>query len=437
MNSTKVFVLLIVLCFAPNIFAAETSQSLIGRWNVVIHLGATQPGFEHRLMIVHNAMYNTLTFYDPEAVSDPPIDIPLRPKAQWTTANKETAISYAAYYSLIVLLPNYTAQYDAFMQTLGLDTQTIPTDISSPAGIGARVAKETLKFREDDGSNRLGNLNPTGIPYSEPILEPGYKPYKLVNTVDKLNDVNYWQPIRNPDGSVQTYYTHWENIRPFAVACGSEFRPKNGPKRTFTDYKGFVSEFRQIYNIVNDLTPKEKLIALYWEGRFEPTLNIWHAMVTRVALINNYGLDEEVKLFYALSQAIGDALVVSFDSKRHYNSVRPITAIHELFDPNWKTVITTPPHPDFTSAHAVVGATIAGVLQGFTGSDCFGDSYTDKESGITLSWETFSDAAFEAGMSRLYAGIHTNDAFRVGNWQGKHVGRVVWKKLKHLFGRKW
>ena len=178
MNVTKVFLFLIVLCFALNISAAEIKQSLIARWNVVIHLGAEQLGFEHMLMIVHNAMYNAFTFYDPEAISDPPIDIPLRPKAEWTTANKETAISYAAYYSLIALLPKYTSQFDAFMQTLSLDTQTIPTDISSPAGIGARAAKETLKFRENDGSNRLGNLNPTGVPYSEPILDLGYKPFK-------------------------------------------------------------------------------------------------------------------------------------------------------------------------------------------------------------------------------------------------------------------
>ena len=158
-------------------------------------------------------------------------------------------------------------------------------------------------------------------------------------------------------------------------------------------------------------------------------------MTTRVVSMMNYDLDEEVKLFYAITQATGDAVIASFDAKKYYNSARPITVIRELFNPNWQTLIPTSSHPDFTSAHAAMGASIAEVLKGFAGSDCFGDSYTDEESGITLSWETFSDTALEAGMARLYAGIHTNTAFRVGNWQGRNVGRVVWEKLKHLFGR--
>jgi hypothetical protein len=53
-----------------------------------------------------------------------------------------------------------------------------------------------------------------------------------------------------------------------------------------------------------------------------------------------------------------------------------------------------------------------------------------------LSWATFTEAADEAGMSRLYGGIH----FRQGDLEGRRIGKLVgeqaWEKARGFFGAK-
>jgi hypothetical protein len=91
-------------------------------------------------------------------------------------------------------------------------------------------------------------------------------------------------------------------------------------------------------------------------------------------------------------------------------------------------LLATPPFPEFVSGHSTYSAAAAEILTQFTGSDYYGGSYTDPTTDITLSWNTFSDAAAEAGMSRLYGGIHFMDANLVGQDMGRKVAGVVWDK---------
>jgi hypothetical protein len=73
----------------------------------------------------------------------------------------------------------------------------------------------------------------------------------------------------------------------------------------------------------------------------------------------------------------------------------------------------------------------ATALKLFTGSDDFGYFYmqtkplaadpTEDVVGITMRWNTFTEAALDAGESRLYGGIH----FYQGNVAGLDLGRKV------------
>jgi hypothetical protein len=85
------------------------------------------------------------------------------------------------------------------------------------------------------------------------------------------------------------------------------------------------------------------------------------------------------------------------------------------------------------------------VLKLFTGSDSFGGSVTFPagssafEKGlvpahpVTLSWPTFTDAANQAGLSRLYGGIHFTTGDLEGRKIGHKVGAAVWQKAQALF----
>jgi len=183
---------------------------------------------------------------------------------------------------------------------------------------------------------------------------------------------------------------------------------------------------------------------------------------------DGHTLDQDVKLFFGLANAVFDAGIVAWDCKRAYDYVRPVTAVHFLFagkkvrawagpyrgtrvidgaawEPYQPVTFVTPPFPEFISGHSAFSAAGAEVLKAFTGSDAFGASATVRagsskvEPGavpatdVTLSWATFVDAANQAGMSRRYGGIHFVQGDLHGRRGGRLVGAQVWAKALTYF----
>ncbi|NEP81636.1 MAG: calcium-binding protein, partial [Okeania sp. SIO3B3] len=102
----------------------------------------------------------------------------------------------------------------------------------------------------------------------------------------------------------------------------------------------------------------------------------------------------------------------------------------------------SPPFAEYVSGHSTFSAAAAEILQLFTGSDDFGASITFQagesrfepgvtpEAPLTLEWETFSEAADEAGISRLYGGIHFEDGDLNGGELGQQVAESVWQETQ-------
>jgi hypothetical protein len=101
----------------------------------------------------------------------------------------------------------------------------------------------------------------------------------------------------------------------------------------------------------------------------------------------------------------------------------------------------TPPFPEHVSGHSTFSAAAAEVLRRFTGSDAFGGSYTRPAHSmllepllpsrdLTLRWATFSEAAEQAGLSRIYGGIHFDNANTAGLDLGRKVGAQVFDKAQ-------
>jgi len=180
------------------------------------------------------------------------------------------------------------------------------------------------------------------------------------------------------------------------------------------------------------------------------------------------GIDQDAKLFFALDNAVFDAGIATWESKRFYDYCRPITAIHFLkagkmikswagpfqgvkmirgedWIPYQPATFVTPPFAEYTSGHSAFSAAAAQILKSFTGSDKFGNSVTfapgvsHTEPGavpaaaLTLSWNTFSEAADEAGISRRFGGIHFQAGDLEGRALGRRVGRQVWVKALRFF----
>jgi hypothetical protein len=188
----------------------------------------------------------------------------------------------------------------------------------------------------------------------------------------------------------------------------------------------------------------------------------------RVSHDRGFGLDDDVKMFFALSNAMLDASIAVWDCKRAFDYVRPITAIRFLMagkqirawggafkgtqtipGESWQAYQTgvqpTPAFPEFSSGHSAFSAAGAEILRSYTGSDAFGGSVTIKagssavEPGavpaadITLSWATFTDAANQAGMSRRYGGIHFREGDLQSRAMGKLIGAQAWAKAQTYF----
>ena len=59
---------------------------------------------------------------------------------------------------------------------------------------------------------------------------------------------------------------------------------------------------------------------------------------------------------------------------------------------------------------------------------------TGPTTDITLQWATYADAADQAGVSRLYGGIHVRADDFAGRVMGAEIGRAAWDRAQLYFG---
>lgn len=463
------------LAAMPTASADQRQLGLVQRWNSAILQGVRDskmgaPMASRALAIVHTCIYDAWAAYDNKAIGTQLSGALRRPFAERTPTNKERAISYAAYRALSDVLPVDTESiYNPLMRQLGYDPGDSSTDVETPTGIGNVACAAVLEFRHHDKANQLGDLaQGTYTDWSgySPANPPAVVPARAA-----ANDPNHWQPLVFVDstGSLMTQRfaaAHWCFVTPFALSKGDELRSTLEPPASY-DLPEYQEQAEQLISISAGLTDREKMIAEYWSDgpNSEQPPGHWLRLAEFVSTRDHHTLDYDVKMFFALSNAMLDAGIAAWDAKRAYDSVRPVTAISLLFRgkrirawggpgkgtvemdgsqwlPYQPATSPTPPFPDFVSGHSTYSAAAARILALWTGSDRFGDSVTMAagsskiEPGLTptkpvvLKWETFTEAANEAGMSRRYGGIHFARADLAGHQLGALVADRAWKKAQ-------
>ncbi|MDQ4139982.1 MAG: vanadium-dependent haloperoxidase, partial [Bacteroidota bacterium] len=126
-----------------------------------------------------------------------------------------------------------------------------------------------------------------------------------------------------------------------------------------------------------------------------------------------------------------DAFISCWNEKYRSNRIRPETFINAHIDPNWRSLLQTPPFPEYTSGHSVVSAAVAWVLTALAGENFAYTDTVEVEFGLPArKFTSFQQAAQEAAISRLYGGIHYRDAVENGLKQGQQIGQFVLQKLK-------
>lgn len=257
--------------------------------------------------------------------------------------------------------------------------------------------------------------------------------------------------------------------------------------RTTTAHQAYLDQFDEVREVTASLTDRQKVIAEYWADgpNSETPPGHWNQLANGFSWRDQHTIEEDVKLYFALNAALLDASIGTWFAKRNYETIRPISAIRDrYFDdtiamwggPNRGTVsargsewrpyqsltFVTPPFPGYTSGHSAFSAAGASVLAAFTGSTRFYDGTTilpwdDNLDGVrdrlgehvqvvgggrfermpaslvVLSWPTLGDAADEAGVSRIYGGIHIREDDVRGRALGRTAGERAWARAQGLF----
>jgi hypothetical protein len=131
---------------------------------------------------------------------------------------------------------------------------------------------------------------------------------------------------------------------------------------------------------------------------------------------------DAVSVMRTLSFALCDAGIAAWQVKYTQNTWRPISAIHEgMGDKTWMPLLNTPPFPAYVSGHSTFSASAAAVLEFILPLEEKPLVVESPDTGIKRSFKSYREAAFEAGMSRIYGGIH----FQADNVDGLLLGRRV------------
>jgi hypothetical protein len=377
-----------------------------------------------------------------------------RPRSERTQLNKERAVSFAAYRALVDLFPSQKMmKFDPLMNELGFDGSDNSTDVRTPIGIGNVTCNAVLDVRHRDGANQLGDLHPGT--YSD------YSGFTPANTPEVLRDPNRWQALLVNGVAQKWLLPQWGMVTPFA-ASHAQFRLDALSEGPYL-YPN-LNYWRQALDVVDlsaHLGDTEKAIAEYWADGFTTVTppGHWCIFAQHVSRRDHNSFDQDIKLFFVLGNALMDSSIAAWDVKRCADSIRPVTVIRtllgsrqirawagpglgvrSLYGRDFRSYIPTPPFGSYVSGHSVLSAAAAEILRRFTGNDYFGESVTIPpgtsliEPGLTpsapvkLMWQTFSDAADQAGISRRYGGIHFEKDDLVGRDLGRRVAGEVWAK---------
>ncbi|HEX4526760.1 MAG TPA: vanadium-dependent haloperoxidase [Gaiellaceae bacterium] len=274
-------------------------------------------------------------------------------------------------------------------------------------GIGNQVAADLLAIRANDGSSI------TPAPFVPGTAPGDFRP----------TPPNFPIPV----------FTTWGQVTPFVLDSGSQFRPVPPPALTSDAYADAINEVQSLGSATSTTrTPEQTEIGKFWNP---PIQNFWNQIADEVATAHHTDLPTTARLFAALNLSFADSAIAFYDAKYAYQLWRPVTAIrladndgnpNTVADPNWLPLAgNTPADPSYPGAHSTISAAGADVLASFLGDNQSFAVTSPALPGVTRSFDSFSAAATEAGLSRIYAGVHTRLDHVAGLTLGHDVANFV------------
>jgi hypothetical protein len=231
------------------------------------------------------------------------------------------------------------------------------------------------------------------------------------------------QPVFNYRSAMQPY---WGNNRPFLYEnVGSSLILPLPPAFSTDTASYFYSEAKAVHDQVLNNSQEERTIAIFWAddvGSYSPP---GHSLaITRIILQGkNSNLALSAEVLAKMGMALSDAFVNCFKNKYIYNLLRPVTYIQAHIEPNWSTLIGTPPFPEYVSCHSTQSAAAARILTHYFGENVsFTDDSKDDVGYSPRTFNNFYEFAQEAAISRFYGGVHYQFSCSLGYDSGLKIG---------------
>jgi hypothetical protein len=412
----KILLTLSLLCVTfgaqlPKSFGAATSTiNPVLQWNkellVIVRTPGAQPATlqpTRDFAIMHAAIYDAVNAI--ARIGEPYlVRLPGVPRH----ASEDAAAAAAAHDVLVALYPAFQAALDAQLQQ-SLSQISDTNEAAEGVAIGRTVADRILAFRSNDGANL------PQVPYVFGTAPGDYQ-------------------STPPNFAPQPQFTQWPQVIPFALVSASQFRPGPPPALTSDEYSDAFNEIKSL-GITNSTTatPDQALTGRFWNGAIQ---NYWNEITQTAAIDHGLTTGESARLFALLNLTIADSVIAFYDAKYTYNFWRPVTAIRAgdmdnnpdtIGDPNWLPEVgKTAPDPSYPGAHAVISAAAADVLTFAFGPGNFDFNVTSEVlPGVERSFTSFSAAAQEATLSRIFAGQHFRFDLTAGAQLGQDVAGFV------------
>jgi membrane-associated phospholipid phosphatase len=333
-------------------------------------------------------------------------------------ADTVAAATQAAYAVAMDQYPARRAEWEA-LRGRWLDQVDDGSPKQKGIALGDAAAAAILARRANDGWNRE-------VAYRFHPMAPGV--YAEFN-----------EHSGTPQGFV--FGAGWAGTRPFALRSPSQFRSPPPPDIRSREYARAFDEVKEFgRHQSRSRSADQAHLAMWWKDFAE---NSHNRLARRLVSDEQPDLWVSARLFALLNVSIMDAYISVFDNKFYHNHWRPYTAIrwaeHDgnpatIAELDWNNLHRhTYAFPSYPSAH---GTACSAAMTVF--ADTFGNERYFKMSAPQVdaagplsekismkppvrAFDSFSAAARECALSRVYLGIH----FRYDSLEGVRLGRRI------------
>ncbi|CAD7700389.1 unnamed protein product, partial [Ostreobium quekettii] len=281
----------------------------------------------------------------------------------------------------------------------------------------------------------------------------------------------------------------------FALPYHDAVRP-NGPPLYSQNRAEWERQARDIVDYSASLSDVPKMLAEFWADGPDTTAppGHWYKIAMDACVNERLSLVETVKVLFLVGHALNDAGVASWDAKRHFDFIRPITMIQcgfggqtvdawagpylgvgTVFASQWQpyqaTTFVTPAFPGYVSGHSTFSAAASLALEKYFGREYLapkchlipeGVSLFERRidagkpgyipgltdvpnngprtkgyapgTDVVLCWEHWKDAGLESGISRFHGGIHILADHVDGVDMGYQIAEMVFQRSLSYWG---